>query len=116
MQAPVFREQSVQRAVSRGQDGGCMWPVASCVTLGETFETVMSKLITIINAIDTNPKKLTILRLTIGLGEVMLLILLKPYSFKDLRYLTLILYPTLFRTLIWCGPTQMFTSGRVKVK
>ena len=66
MQAPVFREQSVQRAVSRGQDGGCMWPVASCVTLGETLETVMSKLITIINARDTNPPKLTDLRLTIG--------------------------------------------------
>ena len=86
-----------------------MWPVASCVTLGETLETVMSKLITIIKARDTNPTNLQ-------LGEVMLLILLKPYSFKDLRYLTLILYPTLFRTLIWCGPTQMFTSGRVKVK
>ena len=46
-----------------GQEEGCMWPVASCVTLGETLETVMSKLITIINARDTT-QILTDLRLT----------------------------------------------------
>ena len=49
-----------------------MWPVASCVTLGETLETIMSKLISIINALDTNPTKLT----DFQMGEVMLLILL----------------------------------------
>ena len=55
-----------------------MWPVASCVTLGETLETDMSKLITIINALDANPTKLTDLQM----GEVMLLILLNHIQFK----------------------------------
>ena len=59
-----------------------MWPVASCVTLGETLETIMSKLISIINALDTNPTKLT----DFQMGEVMLLILLRLINESALKF------------------------------